>query len=491
MSTSPVMGSHPTAIVSWAHRDPGWDDVRTAQHKDSVLRFTQALRRHGIDTDIDAFHPNEDWTRWGPRRIAESDFILIVISVAWRHGWEGTGDPEAHKGVADEANAVKSLQDHGTRETLQKRCRIILLPGCNDDVPIGMSGIQRYKIKGFETDDLEDLLRDLTGQPEFTPEPLGPVPVFPSTLTTSTPQVESVSIEETDVPAAEPSEVTPTVEEQVEQLRAQLEALPQPIPGEGPHLPWYRARERILIEMHRLTEGADALTETATAAPQTPAIPRRTLPRPLPISWRKAWHAEFSTAVVVLHALSLPGTALSQRVIAGLGDAQVAIIRELGLTGATERLDVSTRDGVQVRPTALDRSGPVIMNRFEGSRVSEAGQISIVFSLPRDNMGSVLDERSLVEDLVKGLGFVAALILKTALGSSGDVAVAAELDSTTLLTDGDIGSLGRRSQATMGLGDPVAQVPAEEAVPLWALVDEPAREVAETIAKILIGKARR
>lgn len=169
-----------TAIVSYSHEDSGWSSDEVEHRKQHVLNLVAALRNNGIDANADLYRQNEDWTRWGPQRIAGSDFTLIVVSNAWKQAWEGTGDITKHKGVRSEASAVRSIEQNGQDE-LQRRCRLILLPGSHEeDIPTGLHGLVRYRINGFGTADLEELLRDLTGQPRYLRPPLGTRPIFPS-----------------------------------------------------------------------------------------------------------------------------------------------------------------------------------------------------------------------------------------------------------------------------------------------------------------------
>lgn len=265
-----MTSSHPsstpvTALVSWAHADPGWDRGEIAQRQEQVVRLAQGLRGNGIDVDVDLFHATQDvdWTRWGPARIRDVDIVLVVVSQAWRDAWEGRGDTSRNVGAAAEADVLRTLYSRD-RSALISKCRVIVLPGSESHVPDGMDGIPRFRLDNFEDADLEDLLRDLTNQPAFVLAPLGTVPVLPATTTSLTPSVAAgdsaarpavLSRPGRQRPAAPVNDVDETVSDdrgdEVRQLRDALRALPTPQPGEGPHLPWYRTRETI---MRRLSE---------------------------------------------------------------------------------------------------------------------------------------------------------------------------------------------------------------------------------------------
>ena len=69
-------------------------------------------------------------------------------------------------------------------------------------------------------------------------------------MTTHTPDAAQLETGTDGVTPPQPVAVPPASEptgraERVEQLKAQLEALPQPLLGEGPHLPWYRLRQQV------------------------------------------------------------------------------------------------------------------------------------------------------------------------------------------------------------------------------------------------------
>ena len=78
---------NPSAIVSYSHGKPGWSREKKQTRHQQIHRLVAGLRTFGVDADADIFHPNEDWTRWGPRKVADSDFVLVVPSRAWKQAW--------------------------------------------------------------------------------------------------------------------------------------------------------------------------------------------------------------------------------------------------------------------------------------------------------------------------------------------------------------------------------------------------------------------
>lgn len=179
----PVARSHhPSALVSWAHADASWSDEEVSARKEAVLLVSNLLRANGIDADVDLYHQSEavDWSRWGPKRVAECDFVLVVVSQGWRLAWEGRGDTTKGAGAAAEADGLRS--DYArNRETFIRKVRLLLLPGADpEDIPDGMHGVPRYSLDSLTRAGLTELFRSLTDQPEITKPDLGPLPHLPA-----------------------------------------------------------------------------------------------------------------------------------------------------------------------------------------------------------------------------------------------------------------------------------------------------------------------
>jgi hypothetical protein len=177
MDASPSTGPT-TAFVSWAHGSEAWEET--------IARFAFRLRELGIDADVDLFHLSEagiNWATYGPSATTEHDFVLIAVSDRYRERWEETGDPTVGAGAAREANVLKTLFDQNRREFYQK-VKVAVLPGATlDDIPAELgAAVQRFVITALDSDGLDDLLRALTGQPQYVPPPVGAIPVLPPRL---------------------------------------------------------------------------------------------------------------------------------------------------------------------------------------------------------------------------------------------------------------------------------------------------------------------
>jgi SOS response regulatory protein OraA/RecX len=172
---------HPSALISWAHVDPGWSHNQIGARRDAVFELATELRRNGVDVDVDLYHlsASVDWTRWGPLRIAECDFVLVVVSASWRRAWEGRGDPSKGAGAAAEADSLRSIYAVN-RNAFRDKVRLVLLPGSDSrDIPSGLHGVARFEVGTIDHAGLSDLLRNLTEQPEFIKGELGALPKLP------------------------------------------------------------------------------------------------------------------------------------------------------------------------------------------------------------------------------------------------------------------------------------------------------------------------
>lgn len=147
-----------------------------------MSEFTSILRGNGIDADIDLYHQHEnpDWSRFGPDRIQNSDFVIIAISTGWKQRWAGTNRPTLGAGAVGEADTIKGLFQENQADW-QRKFSIVLLPGQSDSaVPPDLRRLTRYPIDPDDASTLDPLLRALTDQPMFPVPELGSVPTLPA-----------------------------------------------------------------------------------------------------------------------------------------------------------------------------------------------------------------------------------------------------------------------------------------------------------------------
>lgn len=170
------------AFISWAHAHPDWETEEVEEWERKVATFTATLRSSGgIDADVDLYHaadPDIDWTRYGPNRIDEYEFVLIVISEAWADRWSGRNEPTVGAGAVGEADALHGLfTRHQT--AWQRRVKIIVFPDVSDAViPNDLARVSRFYVDPDDLDTYDSLLRSLTAQPRHVPPPLSSVPAL-------------------------------------------------------------------------------------------------------------------------------------------------------------------------------------------------------------------------------------------------------------------------------------------------------------------------
>lgn len=427
------MTTAPTLLVSWSHSEPGWSEGQIRQRRDAVLRLTNNLRARGIDALLDLHQPGgtADWNRWGPDKVASSDFILIVGSRAWNQAWQGNGDPTRGAGAAAEADALKTLYNHDRRAFLAK-VRLVFLPGTPTERPLGLDGIERYELADETPEALSGLIRDLSNQPAFPPGPLGQLPDLP-------PDNSWLTGSKTPSPTSRPvSQPTPTH--------------PPTQPSEGD------------LNYRDLTES-------------------------ITVQWRSEWpdrdHHRSSRSLIAVHVLPEHAAPLSARRLSALSDSIVRQVRKSGLFDDADALNkVDDAQNVQVSTPLDDRylNRVVLPARLQGVRINRSGQVSAWHTLPADQNGSALERQSAAGAIEGALLLVGA----TEAMQSEDVAVAVEVSPISMLDTVDPSTLGtRRGAAIQSFGPSEVRVEPDELVDIRAL-SERAGEASQTLAALLL-----
>lgn len=227
----------PRAFVTWAHGARDWTEEQRSQWEQAVVLFTSLLRRSGIDADMDAFRYSDndiDWSRFGPASIRNSDVTLVALSRPWADRFEGRNDPTEGAGAVAEADELLGMFDKN-QEQFRSKVKLVLLPGVEEDtIPDRLRTLQRFKVAELSPEGIEDLIRTLTDQPRYVAPPLGQVPDLSAhgQPELSNDQERRKRIQE--------------LYEELGALKQTLGRLPDPQPGEGPKLPWWRGRQRVL-----------------------------------------------------------------------------------------------------------------------------------------------------------------------------------------------------------------------------------------------------
>ncbi|MEE6140628.1 SEFIR domain-containing protein [Mycobacterium sp. 050128] len=171
----------PTALVSWAHTNIDWKHDQAAQWEQAVKQFAQLLRTFGVDADLDLWHLTEtsiDWTRWGQDKALTSQFVIIVLSEAWKQRWQGANAPTVGAGAVAEADTLKGIFGKNQTE-FQHKTLLVLLPGVPTDVvPEDLYRLNRFSVAELTRAGIDDLLRALFNAPKHTAPPVGEAPTF-------------------------------------------------------------------------------------------------------------------------------------------------------------------------------------------------------------------------------------------------------------------------------------------------------------------------
>jgi SEFIR domain-containing protein len=175
------MADAPSIMISWAHRDLGWDDARAKSWSDEVVGLATALRTIGFETEIDLFHLHErhmDWSRWGPQQVRQQDVVLIAASQGWRERWEGTNDPHLGAGAAAEADALLGIYHSDGQRAFREKVIVVVLPSMRHKrvIPDRLTGVNRVELDDFSEQSLSPLVHLLRESPLYDLPPLGVLP---------------------------------------------------------------------------------------------------------------------------------------------------------------------------------------------------------------------------------------------------------------------------------------------------------------------------
>ncbi len=142
-------------------------------HTDTVVRFAEQLRGElGIDVRLDLWERDQrrDWLEWAVDQIEHGDFVLAIGSPKYKRLAASDGGPHDHARFQ-----LAMLREHLAADRAQWLAKIlpVVLPGCSaDDLP---AFLQPYSATRYAVpEQLDELLRVLTGQPRRVQPELGP-----------------------------------------------------------------------------------------------------------------------------------------------------------------------------------------------------------------------------------------------------------------------------------------------------------------------------
>jgi hypothetical protein len=165
-----MVTSPPKVFVSYSHD--------SAEHKEIVLRFSERLRKDGIDAQIDQYvagRPKGGWPRWMLDKLDWADFVLLVCTETYYRRFRGHEQPDRGKGV-DWEGLLITLDIYNSKSRTTKFVPIIFTARDKAFIPEPLSD-QFYCLDLEER--YQELYSVLTGQAgEFLSE-LGPVRDMP------------------------------------------------------------------------------------------------------------------------------------------------------------------------------------------------------------------------------------------------------------------------------------------------------------------------
>ncbi len=161
-------------FISYSHDSP--------EHSDRVLDLSNALRKMGVDAELDRYHvrPPRGWPHWCEEQLRPdvSRFVLIICTAKYLARVEGRGPADEGRGVYWEGAIISSYEydDKGS----QRFIPILLGEEPESSVPRPLRGQTRYRLREFALGDegYKALYRELTDQPEIAMPPLGPVEIL-------------------------------------------------------------------------------------------------------------------------------------------------------------------------------------------------------------------------------------------------------------------------------------------------------------------------
>lgn len=184
---------------------------------------------------------------------------------------------------------------------------------------------------------------------------------------------------------------------------------------------------------------------------------------------------------VELHVLPLGVTSrVSATELERTPDHLARLGRDHGLFGTGDALEL--RGGEDRAHAARAASREL---RAAGIAVNRGHQVSLWTELPRDSMGSILDKA----DLATRLGQLIRVAAELVPAGAEQVALAVGLGPTQMVSEGDIRDLGRRSSASMGMGDRLIRIDGDDAVTASVMV-RAADEIGAELATRLILRFR-
>lgn len=165
-------------------------------HKARVLALAQALRRDGMEVELDQFHAHRilDWPRWCLEQLRKADFVLCVCTREYRDRVYGDVPASTGNGVHWEGSVLDDefYDTKGNRRILP----LLLMSESGDSIPDFMRGWTYCRVTEPEMSDAGyvQMLHILLAEPVVIPVPIGSrVKLPPSSPSPTTPSASGTS----------------------------------------------------------------------------------------------------------------------------------------------------------------------------------------------------------------------------------------------------------------------------------------------------------
>lgn len=151
----------------------------SAEHSERVLQLADALRRHGVDAEIDRYHqrPPQGWPAWCEEQLRPevSSHVLMICTQTYHDRVQNQVPADEGRGAWWEGRIIYN-RIYGDKRNV--RFIPVLFDGATTEhIPIPIRNDAHYRISQFDLTDpgYEALYRDLIGRPYVTKPDLGDI----------------------------------------------------------------------------------------------------------------------------------------------------------------------------------------------------------------------------------------------------------------------------------------------------------------------------
>jgi hypothetical protein len=217
------------------------------------------------------------------------------------------------------------------------------------------------------------------------------------------------------------------------------------------------------------------------------------LPHPISIDWyavgdRSSGSQNGARPQLEIHVAQLGGRLLSERILDQVESGIPSLVRAAALADQSAPLDVDHSPGLVTLVTSAPQRGSwqeTSDGHLSGVHVAASGQVSVLFGLPGDAMGTIYDPQDVSARIASALRLIGQIgVVRTPL-----IAIGVGLTSMSMVAIGTAGGPGR-NRAGMTMSSSAVRAEPDEAISIAAL-DQGAGEVAVTLSRTLLRAVQR